>query len=117
MVRHTATRLLLISGAFLPLSAYVQGTYFTIRSGGKTFITFLFDCVFTWVVCLPIAYLLCNFTGLSVIWVFFFVQLAEVIKAVIGAVMLRSGIWAKNVVGARQEDQPLPESPVSDTPL
>ena len=56
-------------------------------------------------------------TGLSVIWVFFFVQLAEVIKAVIGAVMLRSGIWAKNVVGARQEDQPLPESPVSDTPL
>ena len=117
VVRHTATRLLLISGAFLPLSAYVQGTYFTIRSGGKTFITFLFDCVFTWVVCLPIAYLLCNFTGLSVIWVFFFVQLAEVIKAVIGAVMLRSGIWAKNVVGARQEDQPLPESPVSDTPL
>ena len=51
-VRQTATHLLMVSGSFLPLSAYTQGTYFTIRSGGKTFITFLFDCVFTWVVCL-----------------------------------------------------------------
>ena len=98
VVRQTATSLLLVSGAFLPLSAYVQGTYFTIRSGGKTFITFLFDCVFTWAVCLPIAFVLCNFTGLSVVWVFFFVQCADIIKAVIGGIMLKSGIWAKNVV-------------------
>ncbi len=97
-VRQTATRLLMISGAFMPLSAYVNGTYFTIRSGGKTFITFLFDCVFTWVVCLPIAFLLCTFTGLSVVWVFFFVQCADIIKAVIGTLMIRSGVWANNVV-------------------
>ena len=34
-VRQTATHLLMVSGSFLPLSAYTQGTYFTIRSGGK----------------------------------------------------------------------------------
>lgn len=98
-VRDTATRLLMVSGSFLPLTAYVHGTYFTIRSGGKTFVTFLFDCVFTWVVCLPIAYCLSTFTGLSVVWVFFFVSSADIIKAIIGSIMLVSGIWAKNVVG------------------
>ena len=97
-VRQTATHLLMVSGSFLPLTSYVHGTYFTIRSGGKTFITFLFDCVFTWVVCLPIAFCLCQFTDLSVVWVFFFVSSADIIKAVIGTIMLLSGIWAKNVV-------------------
>ena len=100
-VRDTATRLLMVSGSFLPLTAYVHSTYFTIRSGGKTFVTFLFDCVFTWVVCLPIAYCLSTFTGLSVVWVFFFVSSADIIKAVIGSIMLVSGIWAKNVVGTK----------------
>lgn len=100
-VRDTATRLLMVSGSFLPLTAYVHSTYFTIRSGGKTFVTFLFDCVFTWVVCLPIAYCLSTFTGLSVVWVFFFVSSADIIKAIIGSIMLVSGIWAKNVVGTK----------------
>ena len=100
-VRQTATQLLTISGCFLPLTSYVHGTYFTIRSGGKTFVTFLFDCVFTWVVCLPIAFCLCQFTGLSVVWVFFFVSSADIIKAVIGTIMLVSGVWAKNVVGSQ----------------
>ena len=98
LVRQTATKLLTISGLFLPLSAYVNGSYFTIRSGGKTFITFLFDCGFTWVICLPIALCLCYFTSLSVVWVFFFVQCADLIKAAIGSVMIHSGIWANNVV-------------------
>ena len=97
-VRQTATQLLIISGAFLPLTSYVHGTYFTIRSGGKTFITFLFDCVFTWVVNLPVAFCLCHFTGLSVVWVFFCVSCADIIKAIIGTAMLVSGIWIHNVV-------------------
>lgn len=98
IVRETATRLLMVIGCFMPLMSYINGCYFTIRSGGKTFITFLFDCVFTWVVCLPIAYLSCTYTGLSVVGVFFCVQCADIIKVIIGAVMLHSGIWANNVV-------------------
>lgn len=98
IVRETATRLLMVIGCFMPLMSYINGCYFTIRSGGKTFITFLFDCVFTWVVCLPIAYLTCTYTALSVVGVFFCVQCADIIKVIIGAVMLRSGIWANNVV-------------------
>lgn len=97
-VRRTATALLMISGAFMPVSSYSNGAYFTIRSGGKTFITFLFDCVFTWVICLPIAFVLSHFTALSVVWICFFVCCADIIKVVIGAAMIHSGIWANNVI-------------------
>ena len=98
VVRETASRLLMICGMILPINSYANGSYFTIRSGGKTFITFLFDCVFTWVVSLSIAYVLSSFTGMSVVWMYFFVEAANIIKCVIGALILRSGIWARNVV-------------------
>ncbi len=105
VVRETATRLLMVIGCFMPLMSYINGCYFTIRSGGRTFITFLFDCVFTWVVCLPIAYLTCTFTSLSVVGVFFCVQCADFIKVIIGAAMIHSGIWANNIVAEKQSGQ------------
>lgn len=97
-VRSIATQTLIICGCFQPIHSFVNCAYFTIRSGGKTFITFLFDCVFTWAVSLPIAFCLSNFTSLSVVWVFFFVSFADILKVFIGGAMLKSGIWAKNVV-------------------
>lgn len=103
IVRQTATQLLIVSGIFMPVSSYVHGVYFTIRSGGKTFITFLFDCVFTWVITLPLAYLLSHYTQLNVVWMLFFIQLADIIKVIIGTVMLKSGIWANNVVNDNEE--------------
>ena len=57
-------------------------------------------------VSLPIAFCLCQFTGLSVVLVFFFVSAADLIKAAIGTVMLVSGVWAKNVVGGSAGDPP-----------
>ena len=97
-VRQMATQMLMISGAMMPLSTVTNCAYFTIRSGGRTFITFLFDCVFNWAVCLPIAYVLCYHTGVSLVTAFFLVQCADLIKCAIGLIMLKSGIWAKNVV-------------------
>lgn len=102
-VRHLAAQLLMISGGFLPFTTFVHCTYFTIRSGGRTFITFLFDCVYTWVIVFPVAYLLSRFTALSLPWMFFFVQCADTLfKGAIGVVMLKSGIWAKNLVASEK---------------
>jgi len=97
-VRDLTTQLLLVAGAALPLHALTHGMYFTLRSGGKTFITFLFDCVFTWVVSLPIAFCLSRFTTVSVVTIYFCVQFADAIKVVIGGFMLKSGVWANNIV-------------------
>lgn len=99
-VRELAAGMLRISGLLMPISTVTNCAYFTIRSGGRTFITFLFDCVFNWLVCLPIAYLLCYHTSLGLVAAFFLVQCGDMIKCIIGVAMLKSGIWAKNVVSA-----------------
>lgn len=100
-VRELAAQMLIISGAFLPLGAVTNCSYFAIRSGGRTFITFLFDCAYTWVVCLPVAFFLSRFTSISLPWMFFLVQCVDSgLKSVISLIMLKSGIWAKNVVNA-----------------
>ena len=97
-VRQLTQRLLMVAGASLPIHSFIHVTYFTIRSGGKTVITFLFDCVYTWVVPVTLAYCLCHLTSLPIVGVYFCVQFIDIIKVVIGALMLRSDFWANNVV-------------------
>lgn len=97
-VRSLTTSLLFVSGAALPIHAFSHVTYFTVRSGGQTFITFLFDCVFTCVISLPIAFFLSRYTDWNIILIYAIVQFADIIKVMIGLALLRSGIWAKNMV-------------------
>lgn len=97
-VKHITTQLLIIAGIALPVQSFVHVTYFTIRSGGKTFITFLFDCVYTWVVPVPLAFLLCRFSDISIVWLFCAVQACDLLKAIVGAFMLKSDFWANNVI-------------------
>ncbi len=97
-VRETTRQLLVVAGLSLPLHSFVHVVYFTIRSGGKTVITFLFDCVYTWLVPVALAYVLCTFTAMPIVQVYFCIQFIDIIKVVIGALMLRSDFWANNVV-------------------
>lgn len=97
-VSALATTLIFISGIVMPLMAFTHASYFIIRSGGNTFITLVFDCGYTWLIVVPLAYYLSRYTGVSVPIMMFSVQLAEIIKCIIGEVMVRSGIWAKNIV-------------------
>ena len=101
-VRELTTKLLIVAGASLPIHAFVHVTYFTIRSGGKTMVTFFFDCVYTWVVPVTLAFCLCRFTDLSIIWIYFAVQFIDFVKVIIGAFMLKSDFWAKNVIDEPQ---------------
>ena len=97
-VRALTSRLLVIAGLALPIHSFAHVTYFTIRSGGQTMITFLFDAVYTWVVTVLLAWALCTYTDWPVEKIYFCVQFIDVIKLVIGLIMLRSDFWAKNVV-------------------
>ena len=97
-VRHLATRLLEIYALCTPMFAFCNTADFTLRSGGKTMITFLFDSGFTWVVCVPLAWSLVHLTSLSVVMIYLLVQLADIIKCVFGYVLLRKGIWLNNMV-------------------
>ena len=100
-VRDIATNLLIVSGLALPMHSLVHGIYFAVRSGGKTFITFLFDSAYTWAVPAVIAFCLVNFTTLGIIPVYLIVQLSDAIKMTIGLLMLKSGFWANTIIESK----------------
>lgn len=97
-IRALATKFIAVSAIIMPFCSFSHASYFTLRSGGKTMITFLFDSVFTWIIIVPIAFLLAHFTGLGIVTVYFLVQATELIKVVIGYFMVRSNVWLVQMV-------------------
>lgn len=97
-IKELARTFIAISAAVMPVCAFCHCSYFTLRSGGKTIITFLFDSVYMWVIVIPVATFLAKGTGLSIALVFFLVQSLEFVKAVIGFFMVKSGIWLQNII-------------------
>jgi len=96
--RDIAAAMLRIQGLVLPIHAYIHVAYFTIRSGGKTGITFLFDCFYTWCVPVVVSFVVCRYTDLSIVACYGLVQATDLIKMAIAMPMLKSGFWAKNVI-------------------
>lgn len=97
-IKELASFYILIQAFAMPIWAYTNSCYFTLRCGGKTGITFLFDFVFTWFVMLPTAYVLAHFTSVDVHMLFVIVTFSELIKVVAGYFMIRSDIWINNLV-------------------
>ena len=58
-----------------------------------------------WVVSVPLAFVLSRFTGLYVIWIFAAVQMADWIKCAIGIILVKKGIWIKNIVKEEDTDE------------
>ena len=102
--KELSTKFLIICGLVLPLESIVHDMYFTIRSGGKTFITFLFDSVYEWAIPCVISYVLCRFTSLDIVWIYFIVMFAGTVKLLVGIPLLRSGFWANTLVGSREHN-------------
>ena len=102
-VKTLAADFIRIAAVCMPLAAFMHASYFTLRSGGKTMITFLFDSVFMWCVNIPCAYLLSRFTSLPIVPLYFFCQMIDIIKCVIGFVLVKKGVWIHNIVSAEQK--------------
>lgn len=97
-IKELARAFITISAAIMPVCAFCHCSYFTLRSGGKTVITFLFDSVYTWLIVIPVATFLAKYTKLPIVSVFLLVQSLEFVKAIIGFFMVKSGIWLQNIV-------------------
>ena len=96
-VKHTATKLILVAAALMPVHAFAHSSYFTIRSGGQTGVTFLFDSGFMWVVNVPLTICLSYFTGISIVPLYAICQGVESIKCLLGAYVLHKGTWINNL--------------------
>ncbi len=93
-----ATQFIMVQAIAMPKDCYLHTSYFTIRAGGKTVITFLFDSVFMIFVSVPLAYILVRFTDLYASLVFAIVHSADIIKCIIGYILIKKGVWLKNIV-------------------
>ena len=93
-----ATHFIMIQAVMMVKDAFLHTSYFTIRAGGKTFITFLFDSVFMLVISVPLANFLTRCTTLGIGTCFALVHAADLLKCAIGFLMVYNGIWMKNIV-------------------
>lgn len=104
-VKELAVWLLRIAACCMPLYAFVHASYFTLRSGGKTIITFLFDSVYLWCVSIPLAYVLSRFTTLPMAPLYLCCQIIDIIKCIIGFILIKKGVWLNNIVSTSSASQ------------
>jgi putative MATE family efflux protein len=97
-VKELATVLLRVAALCMPIFGFLHTTYFTLRSGGKTIITFLFDSVFLWCVSIPVAYVLSRHSAMAIAALYLCCQMLDLIKCVIGFVLVKKGVWLNNIV-------------------
>ena len=97
-VRVAAAQLIIVHACLMPFDSFAHNCYFTLRSGGQTFITFIFDSFFVWVVSVPTALLLSRFTDLPLLPLYILCVAPNLLKCVIGAILLKTGKWAKKLV-------------------
>lgn len=97
-VRSLASEMLLILALLMPVNGFVHASYFTLRTGGKTVITFLFDSGFIWSVSCTTAFVLSRLTAIPIIPMYACVQGLDIIKAVVGFILVRRRSWVVNLV-------------------
>ena len=97
-VRSIAVGLICLTAVMMPVNSYNNAMYFTLRSGGQTFITFLFDSGFSWCVCVPVAFLLSRFTTLPILPLYGICVGVDIFKIFIGKPLLNKGVWINSIV-------------------
>ena len=82
----------------MPFQSFTNACYFTLRSGGRTGITFVFESIYMWCIVVPLAFVLSRFSPLAVVPMYMLVQSMEIVKAGIGFVLVKKGVWLRNLV-------------------
>lgn len=95
--RHLAIMLIVYNVVLMPIFSTNCAMFFMIRSGGFTAIVLIFDSVFSWLIQVPLALILAYKSSLTLPTQFLIVNLAELIKLGVGIILLKSGIWIRNL--------------------
>ena len=97
-VKDLAVAFLRIAVLASPIASFANCSYFTLRSGGKTWITMLFDSVYLWVIRLPLVRLIIRFTGWPIMVIYAISVFSDIMKCILGYVLLKRGTWVHNIV-------------------
>lgn len=73
-----------------------------LRGGGDTKVLMLADNIFLWVASIPLGILAGLVLHLPAFWIYFFLKIDQVLKAVWCVIRLRSGKWIKKIKAAKE---------------
>ncbi len=96
--KEIAAFMIIVYAFMLPVHAFAHAAYFTIRSGGRVFITMLLDSGFMWIFMIPTAFILANYTNISIFYLYLICQSLDIIKLIFASILLKSGTWARQLV-------------------
>ena len=96
-VIELATYNMICFGLTMPAAALATSTYYTIRSGGRVFITMLFDSVYAWVIVIPAVAGLAYLTDIPFRLLLPIILVVENLKLVPGLILVNKGIWLRQI--------------------
>ena len=97
-VRGLATTFIRVAACCMPIYACGHSCYFTLRSGGKTVITFMFDSGYTWLINIPLSFSLVRLTTLPIVPIYIICHATDLLKCAFGLFLVKKGIWVNNIV-------------------
>lgn len=96
--KELAAYFIVTASIFMPADSFCNCAYFTLRSGGKTMITLIFDSGSLWLLSVPTAFALFYFAHLSITVIYPVVCALQIVKALVGYFLLKSKIWVHTIV-------------------
>lgn len=97
-IRQLSKMFIIITAFFFPVQGYLNSLYFTLRAGGRTVITFIFDSGYSWLILVPFAFILSSHTNLGILSIYALIQTLDIIKSYIGYILVKRGIWITNLI-------------------
>jgi len=97
-VRRLASQLIIVTAVFMPAYGFTNACYFTLRAGGQSFITFVFDSFFQWTLVVPLAYVLSRYTDMPLVPMSVAIECMELIKCALGYFYVKRRKWVKDLV-------------------
>ena len=97
-VRQLAARLITVYALFMPFFAFTCSCYFTMRAGGQSVVTFVFDSLYQCLLVVPLAFVLSRYTKLPLLPMYIAVQATEFSKCILGYCLLRKRKWVRDLV-------------------
>ena len=98
MVKSLAAGFIVVNAIMMPANAFTNSAFFTLRSGGRVWITMLYDSVYLWIIAIPVTKLLVTFSNLDVTTIYGISYYIDIIKCIFGYILLRRRTWVNNLV-------------------
>jgi putative MATE family efflux protein len=99
-VKTLATFIIFTTACFVPFNAFAHASYFTLRSGGKVLETFMFDAGYSWVVVIPVVFILAHLTSISFKAIFISMLIVDALKCIMGVIIIRREKWARQIIAS-----------------